>query len=130
MPPRHSAVSIDELEKPDTRLLTTPIHTFTVPETLKAGIDKVASFSQTFRGTPNGQIDFLVDRPTFIVIVAGSFFSDDRTRQPDHLTPYLHYIIATISITDLCFIFLEGLSRSEEVVDAAYQSAREQARAL
>lgn len=67
------------MEKTDTRLLTTPMRNFTVPEALKAGIDKVASFSQTFRSTPNGQIDFLADRSTFIVIVADGFFSDDRT---------------------------------------------------
>jgi FMN-dependent NADH-azoreductase len=65
------------------------MHNFTVPETLKAGVDKVASFSRTFRSTPNGQIDFPADRSTFIVIVADGSFSDDRTRQPDHLAPYL-----------------------------------------
>lgn len=129
-PLRQSEVLIDELEKTDTLLLATPMHNFTIPAALKAWIDQVVRFGRTFKSTPDGKIGLLADRPTYIVIAAGGFFSDGRARQPDHLTPYLRDILATIGITDLRFIFLEGLSRGEEAVDAAYQSAREQLRAL
>ena len=106
------------------------MHNFTVPAALKAWIDQVVRFGRTFRSTPDGKIGLLADRPTYIVIAAGGYFSDKRARQPDHLTPYLKDILETIGIRDLRFITLEGLARGEDAVDEAYRSARETLKAL
>lgn len=123
-PLKHSEILINELERAELLVLSTPMHNFTVPAALKAWIDQVVRFGRTFKSTPEGKIGLLADRPTFIVIAAGGYFSDDRARQPDHLTPYLKDILATIGITDLRFILLEGLARGEEAVNEAYRRAR------
>jgi len=49
--------------------------------------------------------------------------------QPDHLTPYLRDIFATIGITDLTFITLEGMSRGPDAVAVALSTARARLRA-
>jgi FMN-dependent NADH-azoreductase len=119
-----SETLITELEATDLLVLSTPMHNFTVPAALKAWIDQVVRFGRTFRSTPDGKIGLLKDRPAYIVIASGGFFSDDRARQPDHLTPYLRDILATIGIKDIRFVLLEGLARGADAVDEAYQRAR------
>lgn len=122
---KNSEILIAELENTDMLVLSTPMHNFTVPAALKAWIDQVVRFGRTFKSTPEGKIGLLVDRPCYVVIASGGYFSDDRARQPDHLTPYLKDILATIGITDLRLILLEGLARGDEAVNEAYQSARD-----
>ena len=125
-----SETLIDELERADIFVLSTPMHNFTVPAALKAWIDQVVRFGRTFKSTPDGKIGLLADRPSYLIIAAGGYFSDDRARQPDHLTPYIKDILATIGITDLRFLQLEGLSRGEDAVTEAYQRARDRLSAL
>ena len=127
---RISETLINELEWTDLFIVSTPMHNFTVPAALKAWIDQVVRFGRTFRSTPDGKIGLLADRPTYIVIAAGGYFSDERARQPDHLTPYLKDILETVGIRDLRFITLEGLARGADAVDEAYRSARETLKAL
>jgi FMN-dependent NADH-azoreductase len=124
-PLKNSEILIAELESTDILVLSTPMHNFTVPAALKAWIDQVVRVGRTFKSSPDGKIGQLADRPCYIVIAAGGYFQGDQARQPDHLTPYLRDILATIGITDLRFILLEGLARGEEVVNEAYQSARD-----
>jgi FMN-dependent NADH-azoreductase len=45
------------------------------------------------------------------------------------LTPYLRDIFATIGITDLTFITLEGMSRGPDAVAVALSTARARLRA-
>ena len=122
---RESESLIDELERSDLLILSTPMHNFTVPAALKAWIDQVVRFGRTFKSTPEGKIGLLMDRPTYNVIASGGYFSGDRARQPDHLTPYLKDILGTIGIKSIRFITLEGLARGEDAVDEAYRNARD-----
>jgi FMN-dependent NADH-azoreductase len=125
-----SEVLIGELEASDVLVLSTPMHNFTVPAALKAWIDQVVRFGRSFRSTPDGKIGLLADRPTYLVISSGGYFTGERARQPDHLTPYLKDILPTIGLESLEFILLEGLSRGDEAVDEAYATARGRIQAL
>lgn len=117
---------ISELESASTLILATPVHNFTVPATLKAWIDQIVRFGRSFRSTPEGKIGLLRDRPTWLVLSSGGYFSHGPARQPDFATPYLEAILATVGIRDLRLLRLEGLSRGEEAVAAAYRSARQE----
>lgn len=119
-----SEVLIQELETTQAFVLGTPMHNFTVPAALKAWIDQVVRFGRSFKSTPDGKIGLLADRPSYIVIASGGYFTGERARQPDHLTPYLKDILPTIGIKNLEFILLEGLSRGDEAVEEAYATAR------
>ena len=124
-----SEVLIRELENAAVLVLSTPMHNFTVPAVLKAWIDQIVRFGRTFQSTPKGKIGLLADRPTYIVIASGSYFAGKRARQPDHLTPYLRDILATIGITELHFILLEGLALGDLAVEEAQRLALDQIRA-
>jgi len=119
-----SETFIDELERSDLVLIATPVHNYTVPASLKAWIDQVVRIGRTFRSTENGKVGLLQDRPTFVIGASGGYFSSTSARQPDFFTPYLDAILRTIGIFDVHHIRLEGLSRGEAAMTAAYQKAR------
>jgi FMN-dependent NADH-azoreductase len=123
-----SQALIAELEASDALVIGTPMNNFAVPAPLKAWIDQVVRIHRSFRSTPAGKIGLLRDRPSYIVVASGGYFTgpspSGTPAQPDHLTPYLRDILPTIGITDLTFITLEGLSRGADAVAIALAAGR------
>ena len=124
-----SEVLIRELEAADALVIATPMHNFTVPAVLKSWIDQVVRIHRTFRSTPAGKIGLLADRPVFVVVASGGWFSGPSPAgtpaQPDFLTPYLRAILGTIGLHDVSFITLEGVTRGPEMAASAYATARD-----
>ena len=125
-----SQMLIAELEGADAVVIGTPMHNYTVPAPLKAWIDQIVRIHRSFRSTPAGKVGLLRDRRCFVVIASGGYFTgpapSGTPAQPDHLTPYLRDILATIGITDLTFVTLEGLTRGEGAMATALANARAQ----
>ena len=121
---------IEELDAAEILVISTPMHNFTVPAALKAWIDQVVRFGRTFQSTPTGKIGLLRDRPVYIVIASGGFFTGENPTQPDFLTPYLRAILATIGYKDIHFVTAEAMSRGPEALAAGEASARRQIAAL
>jgi FMN-dependent NADH-azoreductase len=121
-----SEARIAELEATDVLVIATPMHNFTVPANLKSWIDHVVRLGRTFQSTPDGKVGRLRDRPTFVVVSSGGWFTPPRARQPDFLTAYLVSILATLGIRDVTLFPLEGLNRGDAAMAEAYRSAREQ----
>lgn len=125
-----SEAMIGELERTQALIIATPMHNYTVPASLKAWIDQVARGGRSFTVTPSGKIGKLTDRPAFVVVSSGGYYSGDRARQPDFLTPYLTAILATIGIASPTFIRIEGLTRGDAPLAEAYAAARAQIAAI
>jgi FMN-dependent NADH-azoreductase len=125
-----SEALIAELERTQVLVIATPMHNFTVPAALKAWLDQVVRVGRTFTITPAGKIGSLADRPAFVVVSSGGYHTGAEARQPDFLTPYLQAILATIGITNVTFIFMEGLTRGEEALAKAHAKAARQIAAL
>ncbi len=123
-----SEALIAELEACDAMVIGTPMNNYTVPATLKAWIDQIVRIHRTFRSTPQGKVGVLRDRPVYVVIASGGYFTgpspSGTPAQPDFLTTYLRAIFGTIGITDLQFITLEGLSRGPEALAQALAAGR------
>ena len=124
-----SEALIAELEACDAMVIGTPMNNYTVPATLKAWIDQIVRIHRTFRSTPQGKVGLLHDRPVYVVIASGGYFTgpspSGTPAQPDFLTTYLQAIFGTIGITDLQFITLEGLSRGPEALAQALGAGRD-----
>jgi FMN-dependent NADH-azoreductase len=119
-----SETLIGELESTQALIIATPMHNYTVPAVLKAWIDQVVRVGRTFTITPQGKVGALRDRPAFIVVSSGGFYTGDAARQPDFLTPYMTAILATIGIANVAFIRMEGLTRGDDSLARAYAGAR------
>jgi FMN-dependent NADH-azoreductase len=121
---------IEELELADALVLATPMHNYTVPAVLKAWIDQIVRIHRSFASTPGGKVGKLHDRPVFVVIASGGWFSGPSPigtpAQPDFLTPYLGAVLNTIGLHTLHFIALEGVSRGPAEQQRAIMLARHQ----
>ena len=104
------------------------MHNYTVPAVLKAWIDQVVRIRRSFSSTPAGKVGLLHDRPVFLVVASGGWFSrpspTGAPAQPDFLTPYLRAALGTIGLTDVTVIVLEGLTRGANEVALTLAAAR------
>ena len=114
---------ICELEEADMVVIGTPMHNFTVPASLKTWIDLVVRVNRSFNITPAGKVGTLANKPVYIAIASGGFFSSEHSRQPDFLTPYLKAILATIGLHDLRFFSAQGMALDVNKVKAQRQHA-------
>ena len=121
-----SETLISELETTDALIINTPMHNFTVPATLKLWIDYVIRVHRTFTAMPEGKVGLMRDRPTFVIVGSGGFHSGEHAWQRDFLTPYLRYALASIGLKTTHFLLLEGLTRGNEAVTDALESARKE----
>jgi len=123
-----SEALITELEAADAVVIATPMHNYSVPAVLKAWIDQVVRINRGFRSTPQGKVGLLADRPVFVVIASGGWFTGPSPSgvpaQPDFLRPYLAAALGTIGLRDVQFVPLEGATRGVEVAAAAMDRAR------
>ncbi|MGO4326866.1 FMN-dependent NADH-azoreductase [Cupriavidus sp. 2TAF22] len=115
---------IRELEETSLLVISTPMHNFTVPASLKLWIDYVLRIHRTFAATPAGKVGLLRDRPTFVLVGSGGHIAGERARQPDFLTPYLRHALAAIGIHDVKFVLLQGLVFGDTAVAEALAAAR------
>jgi FMN-dependent NADH-azoreductase len=120
---------INELERADTVVIATPMNNYSVPAVLKAWIDQIVRIHRTFASTPAGKVGSLPDRPVYVVIASGGWFSGPSPTgtpaQPDFLTGYLRAVLNTIGLMDIHFLTLEGVTRGPEMRDRAFNLARE-----
>jgi FMN-dependent NADH-azoreductase len=118
---------IQELQAADAVVLATPMHNYGPPAVLKAWIDQIVRIRRSFDPTPAGKVGLLQDRPVFVVIASGGWFSrpspNGAPPQPDFLTPYLKAIFATIGVTDIRFVTIEGATRGETVLQDSLAAA-------
>jgi len=103
-------ILIREVEASDYLIVATPTHNFSVPAALKLWIDYVLRAGRTFTYQDGYKIGLLADRPTLVVVSSGGVHNGPHARQPDYLSPYLTQILATIGISSVEFIRLQGLA--------------------
>jgi FMN-dependent NADH-azoreductase len=119
---------IRELEAADVLVIATPMHNYCVPAVLKAWVDQIVRIHRTFASTPGGKVGKLRDRPVWLVVASGGWFTgpspSGAPAQPDFLTPYVRAVLSTIGIEDLHVLTLEGVTRGVEIAEAAIGKAR------
>ena len=118
---------INELRAADTIVLGLPLYNFGVPSQLKAYFDHVARAGETFAYTANGPEGLLKGKKAIVFATRGGQYVGTPL---DTQTNYVRDFFAFIGITDVQFIYAEGLARSGGVKEAAIAQAQEQLQAL
>lgn len=103
-----SEALIQEVEAADVIVIGTPMYNYTIPSTLKAGIDQILRVGRTMKSAPAGKVGMLRDRPVFIGVASGGVFTGDRANQPDFVTPYLTLALNSIGLKTVQFLPLQG----------------------
>ena len=111
---------IDELRAADVVVLGLPLYNFGVPSTLKAYFDHVARAGITFRYTANGPVGLLGGKKTYVFAArGGAYLGTPRDTQ----TGYVRDFLAFIGLTDVEFVYAEGLAMGAEGADKAFAAA-------
>ena len=98
---------IAELEEADVLVIGAPMYNFGIPSTLKAWIDHVTRARVTFRLTDAGPEGLLRGKKAYVAIARGGKYLGNGA---DLQTAYLEMALGLIGITDVDFIYAEGLA--------------------
>ncbi|MEX1664150.1 FMN-dependent NADH-azoreductase [Zhongshania arctica] len=118
-----SDILINELRDADIIVLGMPLYNLGVPSTFKAYIDHIARAGETFRYTANGPQGLLSDKKVYVFAARGGQYLDTPM---DTQTPYLRHILGLMGISDIEFIYAEGLNMGPELAKQALTNARKQ----
>jgi FMN-dependent NADH-azoreductase len=112
---------IDELQRADVIAIGLPLYNFGMPSTLKAYFDHVARAGVTFRYTPHGAVGLLTGKKTYVFAARGGQYAGTAL---DSQTPYVRQFLGFLGITDIEFVYAEGLAISAETKTASLRRAR------
>jgi FMN-dependent NADH-azoreductase len=118
----YSDLLIAELKQADVIVLGLPMYNFGVPSTLKAYFDHVARAGVTFKYTEKGPVGLLTGKKAYVFAARGGIYQGTPR---DTQTAYVRDFLAFLGITDVEFVYAEGLAISEASRNAALTKARE-----
>ena len=115
-----SDVLVAELAAADVIVIGLPMYNFGVPSTLKAYFDHVARAGVTFRYTASGPEGLLRGKRAYVIATRGGRYAGTPS---DLQSAYVRQFLGFIGITDVEFIYAEGLAMGEESRTAALVEA-------
>ncbi|MFL6711643.1 MAG: FMN-dependent NADH-azoreductase [Sulfurifustis sp.] len=125
-PAQQAAVSysdalIDELKRSDVVVFALPMYNFGVPSTLKAYFDHIARAGATFRYTEKGPVGLLGGKKVYVIATRGGLYAGTPL---DSETGYVRDLLNFLGMSDVEFIYAEGLAISEAAKQAGLAHAR------
>ena len=111
---------IAEIQAHDTLVLGVPMYNFGVPVQLKSWIDAIARAGVTFRYTANGPEGLLKGKKVYVALARGGLYRDTAN---DSQVPYLKSVLGFLGLTDLHFIYAEGLAMGPESASQGFAQA-------
>ena len=111
---------IDELRQADQIVIGLPMYNFGVPSTLKAYFDHIARAGVTFRYTANGPQGLINGKKVYVGFARGGIYRDTAS---DTQAPYLKSVLGFLGMTDIEFVFAEGLALGPESSNKAFAEA-------
>jgi FMN-dependent NADH-azoreductase len=118
---------IAELRAADTIVIGLPMYNFGIPSQLKAYFDHVARAGVTFKYTDKGSVGLLSGKRAYVFAARGGLYQGTPR---DTQTAYVRDFLAFLGITDVQFVYAEGLAIGEAQKQAALAGARRALREL
>ena len=111
---------IAEIQAHDAIVLGVPMYNFGVPVQLKAWFDAIARAGVTFRYTESGPEGLIKGKTVYVALARGGLYRD----QPhDSQVPYLKTVLGFLGLTDVRFIYAEGLAMGPEAAAKGFAQA-------
>jgi FMN-dependent NADH-azoreductase len=123
----HSEALIEELRRADVLVIGLPMYNFGVPSQFKAWYDHIARAGITFRYTEKGPEGLLTGKKAYIFAARGGEYAAGGN---DWQAQFVRVILGFVGITDVEFVFAEGLAVSEARKQASIAQARSALRKL
>lgn len=111
---------IAEIQAHDTLVLGVPMYNFGVPVQLKSWIDAIARAGVTFRYTETGPEGLLKGKKVYVALARGGLYRDTAN---DSQVPYLKSVLGFLGLSDVRFIYAEGLAMGPQAAEKAFAQA-------
>ena len=111
---------IAELTDNELIVIGMPMYNFGIPSTFKAWIDRIARAGITFKYTEQGAVGLLENKKVVVLAARGGIY---QGTDMDTQTKYLKDVLGFVGISDINFIYAEGLAMpgAEQSLQAAEQ---------
>ena len=114
---------IEELERAQVVVLALPMYNLGVPSTLKAYFDHLGRAGVSFRYTEKGPVGLLTDKKVYVFATRGGLYAGTPG---DTQTPYVRQFLGFLGMTDVEFVYAEGLAISQAEKEQSLAAARAQ----
>ena len=116
----YSDALIDELKQADVLVLGLPMYNFGVPSQLKAYFDHIARAGVTFKYTDKGPVGLLSGKTAYVFAARGGVYAGTPL---DTQTDYVRDFLRFVGISDVTFVYAEGLAMSAQSKEAGIARA-------
>ena len=116
----YSDTLIKELQQADVIVLGLPMYNFGVPSQLKAYFDHIARAGVTFKYTDKGPVGLLTGKKAYVFAARGGVYAGTPL---DTQTGYVRDFLRFIGISDVNFVYAEGLALSPQSKEAGLAKA-------
>ncbi len=117
----YSDTLIGELRRAEVIVLGLPMYNFGVPSQLKSWIDHIARAGETFTYSAKGPVGLLTGKKAYVIAARGGLYAGSPA---DTQTAYIRNFLAFVGITDVEFVYAEGLAISAESREKSLAAAR------
>ena len=111
---------IDELKRADVIVLGLPMYNFGVPSQLKAYFDHIARAGVTFKYTDKGPEGLITGKKAYVFAARGGLYAGTPM---DTQTNYVRDFLRFIGISDVEFVYAEGLNLGPQSKEAGLAKA-------
>lgn len=118
---------INEVKAADVIVLGLPMYNYGLPSTLKAYFDHIARAGVTFKYTDTGPVGLLSNKKVYVFATRGGLYAGTSR---DTQTGYIREFLNFLGISDVEFIYAEGLAMGDAQKEAALTQAHETIRHL
>ena len=119
---------VAELQAADVLVLGVPMYNFGIPVQLKAWVDGVSRVGVTFKYSETGPKGLLDARKkVYVGLARGGIYRD---LPADTEVPYFKALFGFLGLTDLNFIYAEGLNMGPEAAQKGFAAAEAEIAAL
>jgi FMN-dependent NADH-azoreductase len=116
----YSDALIEELRQAEVIVLGLPMYNFGVPSQLKAYFDHIARAGVTFNYTENGPVGTLTGKKVYVFAARGGLYAGTPM---DTQTRYVRDFLGFIGMSDVEFVYAEGLAVSPQSREAGLAKA-------
>lgn len=116
----YSDALIDELQQADVIVLGLPMYNFGVPSQLKAYFDHIARAGVTFKYTEKGPEGLITGKKAYVFAARGGLYAGTPM---DTQTSYVRDFLRFIGISDVEFVYAEGLNLGAQSKEAGLAKA-------
>jgi FMN-dependent NADH-azoreductase len=105
--------------------MSIPLYNFNVPSVFKAYLDQIVRAGLTCAHDANGFTGLVKDKKILVITAQGGIYRPGTPMESYSFhEPYLRHIFGFIGITDVSFIYADGLSMGDQARDKSLAIAR------